>query len=381
MNFLDRIEPFLISNDLIIQEFVLHALHDYPNVSKLWIEQLVKEALQNEEKRPSILLYLSIDPMHEEVVSLLVEGAKNAPMNNRHLYFQLLFDLEPELVIKHKHELSPFIPNDYWTLYNVLVNGSKEEVWMEYGDILNKLEAEPSINSDLYKKAKKIAYTLVKKGWITEEELERDLEENLQKEWFNYIGILGVYMIGLMKNDKYIYKLVPLLVRDEDILLEEVAATLISFQSDEVVEAVTPYILKEESNIFATSIVENIKTDFAVEVLRNAYHQVEEEDSQAVIIEALVHQLSLAAEPEINNYVSKRPSSFLVDVEQLAYSYYKIIGMDHPLIDEWKLNIQNRDNEVLKEESIPDQPLRVVKVGRNEPCLCGSGKKYKKCCG
>ena len=26
-------------------------------------------------------------------------------------------------------------------------------------------------------------------------------------------------------------------------------------------------------------------------------------------------------------------------------------------------------------------PVRVVKVGRNEPCPCGSGKKYKKCCG
>ncbi|MDX1503354.1 MAG: SEC-C metal-binding domain-containing protein [Thermoanaerobaculia bacterium] len=22
-----------------------------------------------------------------------------------------------------------------------------------------------------------------------------------------------------------------------------------------------------------------------------------------------------------------------------------------------------------------------AKVGRNEPCPCGSGKKYKKCCG
>ncbi|WP_256204377.1 SEC-C metal-binding domain-containing protein [Planococcus faecalis] len=21
------------------------------------------------------------------------------------------------------------------------------------------------------------------------------------------------------------------------------------------------------------------------------------------------------------------------------------------------------------------------KIGRNDPCLCGSGKKYKKCCG
>lgn len=28
-----------------------------------------------------------------------------------------------------------------------------------------------------------------------------------------------------------------------------------------------------------------------------------------------------------------------------------------------------------------EAPRQVVKVGRNEPCNCGSGKKYKKCCG
>lgn len=26
-------------------------------------------------------------------------------------------------------------------------------------------------------------------------------------------------------------------------------------------------------------------------------------------------------------------------------------------------------------------PRHVVKIGRNEPCPCGSGKKFKKCCG
>ena len=31
--------------------------------------------------------------------------------------------------------------------------------------------------------------------------------------------------------------------------------------------------------------------------------------------------------------------------------------------------------------SKPAQPVTVEKVGRNEPCPCGSGKKYKKCCG
>ena len=33
------------------------------------------------------------------------------------------------------------------------------------------------------------------------------------------------------------------------------------------------------------------------------------------------------------------------------------------------------------EKAAPRKPLKVVKVGRNELCPCGSGKKYKKCCG
>jgi hypothetical protein len=30
---------------------------------------------------------------------------------------------------------------------------------------------------------------------------------------------------------------------------------------------------------------------------------------------------------------------------------------------------------------MPDEPPRPPKVGRNQPCPCGSGKKYKSCCG
>ncbi|MEL7293767.1 MAG: YchJ family protein [Pseudomonadota bacterium] len=28
-----------------------------------------------------------------------------------------------------------------------------------------------------------------------------------------------------------------------------------------------------------------------------------------------------------------------------------------------------------------EQTVSTVKIGRNDPCLCGSGKKFKKCCG
>ena len=32
------------------------------------------------------------------------------------------------------------------------------------------------------------------------------------------------------------------------------------------------------------------------------------------------------------------------------------------------------------EDPVSHSPRQVVKIGRNEPCPCGSGKKYKKCC-
>ncbi|NLO89870.1 MAG: preprotein translocase subunit SecA [Clostridia bacterium] len=40
------------------------------------------------------------------------------------------------------------------------------------------------------------------------------------------------------------------------------------------------------------------------------------------------------------------------------------------------------DVRYVKEEAeVKKEPVRSKKVGRNEPCPCGSGKKYKKCCG
>ena len=29
----------------------------------------------------------------------------------------------------------------------------------------------------------------------------------------------------------------------------------------------------------------------------------------------------------------------------------------------------------------PPRPVQSEKIGRNDPCPCGSGKKFKKCCG
>ena len=44
----------------------------------------------------------------------------------------------------------------------------------------------------------------------------------------------------------------------------------------------------------------------------------------------------------------------------------------------YSASIDELNNDFLT--SNQNQPVRKVKIGRNEPCPCGSGKKYKKCC-
>ncbi|MFF2445501.1 hypothetical protein ACFVSW_00255 [Neobacillus sp. NPDC058068] len=80
----------------------------------------------------------------------------------------------------------------------------------------------------------------MKNDWISTCEIDKIIQAELNEQWFSYRGIMEVYMIGLLKMDKYIPTLASLLVRDEDILLKEAATALIAFQNDDVVEAVAP---------------------------------------------------------------------------------------------------------------------------------------------
>ena len=36
---------------------------------------------------------------------------------------------------------------------------------------------------------------------------------------------------------------------------------------------------------------------------------------------------------------------------------------------------------LVEEQGIQAEPRRTIKIGRNDPCPCGSGRKHKKCCG
>lgn len=72
----------------------------------------------------------------------------------------------------------------------------------------------------------------------------------------------------------------------------------------------------------------------------------------------------------------------------LSIDYEKLYYNMRDAKAEWLYLLKSWDN-VLTEEKMQeitkkyrdDNTVHVEKIGRNDPCPCGSGKKYKKCCG
>ncbi|WP_069632954.1 preprotein translocase subunit SecA [Campylobacter pinnipediorum] len=50
-------------------------------------------------------------------------------------------------------------------------------------------------------------------------------------------------------------------------------------------------------------------------------------------------------------------------------------------VDSMKSSMQKKQDELMAENNTQNIPVREKKIPRNSPCPCGSGKKYKECCG
>ncbi len=65
--------------------------------------------------------------------------------------------------------------------------------------------------------------------------------------------------------------------------------------------------------------------------------------------------------------------------------YYNMVGAKAEWLYElpqWDaLLTEERRKELYKAEHSSHTIVKEPKIGRNDPCPCGSGKKYKKCCG
>jgi hypothetical protein len=92
-------------------------------------------------------------------------------------------------------------------------------------------------------------------------------------------------------------------------------------------------------------------------------------------------QTSLETRIDLTDLAEDTDLEFLIDFEKLYWNMNDAKA-------EWLYNLPSWDNVLSQErrssivkEYRTSKIVRREKIGRNDPCPCGSGKKFKNCCG
>jgi hypothetical protein len=70
-----------------------------------------------------------------------------------------------------------------------------------------------------------------------------------------------------------------------------------------------------------------------------------------------------------------------VDFEKLYYNMLEAKAKWLYTLEEWDGIFSEEKRKEIRDQWRQDKQAVSTKIGRNSPCPCGSGKKYKKCCG
>ena len=91
---------------------------------------------------------------------------------------------------------------------------------------------------------------------------------------------------------------------------------------------------------------------------------------------------SLTNELPVESYDESSMIDLDIDFDRLFFNMLKA-NADHLFgLDEWNaLLSEERRREIVNEFKRSRTVIKDKLPGRNDPCPCGSGKKYKKCCG
>jgi len=90
---------------------------------------------------------------------------------------------------------------------------------------------------------------------------------------------------------------------------------------------------------------------------------------------------SLVKECDLNKLSEDSIVSLEVDFEKLFYNMLDAKAIWLSSLPQWDKVLPREVREKITKDFNRAHIAVSNKVGRNEPCPCGSGKKYKKCCG
>lgn len=386
MEFLKKIESAILSEDPFVQQYAVRILKD----SYLATEDTFMIALEAYDKGQSNLFPASILP-HIDYMPICEKGMgeiiRRLDIEHEHLiYFLRLAANAPiELQLKYQEKM-PYANQEYYKVLEEIKQYETPELHHQLQSVIVQLESD-YFKGSLFKLGKQILRELLLRNEIFEEEIVSSLRSYIQDHSFiPYDGIYKIFLAGEMRLDSLVSDLIMILKKEEDLALEETAKALIKIGTPAVVNAVEEIALHENAYLFTLDILAKIKSSEAEEALLSLFKETDRIDIKTVIADSLCQQLSVKAIPLVEDLLNKGFDSTILDLKESYYANIKINGIDQPLTETFKRSLELQVEKQRAIQKRIDAGLLPLKkspdsnVGRNDPCPCGSGKKYKKCC-
>jgi hypothetical protein len=236
--------------------------------------------------------------------------------------------------------------------------------------------------------------------------------EDFETDPMTWLEIFLVELAGAMRLERAIPLVVRKLHECGEVLSEECVEALGKIGTDAAAEAVTEGWLESEWDyrLYATSALEKIHSDTTVGKCLELLPQDKDLDIRTKLADALLGRFAGEGIAAVREMVLRRsydPSNS--DLMRKLVAVSTALGVTFPEHPVWKRESEERlarQERRMKEmrgflqapaqPALPPKPaparddylerkpapfLRTEKpVGRNDPCPCGSGKKFKKCC-
>ena len=198
--------------------------------------------------------------------------------------------------------------------------------------------------------------------------------------------------------------------QDDDFLLEECERALRKIGADSVVEALSADYARAEFGfrVSVAAVLERIHSDLTVAKCLELLPREDDPELIAWLGQALVRQFAFDAVEPLRQLILRPSDPEMSVVRDDFVAACTLMETTFPEFDQWKEDAKHdaeqdseyrakalaeyardqfeedeTDYEYDEEDLLgPPQSFRHEQppVGRNDPCPCGSGKKYKKCC-
>lgn len=230
---------------------------------------------------------------------------------------------------------------------------------------------------------------------------------------------LEIFLIDLA-GERCVHETIPILVDkfriDTDYMLERCSEALAKIGDPEAVRLIRNAFPNESWSyrLYTSSVLGKIKIQESEDAIIALLESEGDTTIRTNLCLGLCKLFSRRGVDVVRQEIRTQYDSSLVELEEELLPVAHILGIDLPEADEWRQRREERKqfraqrqqelNELgsryaaLKEQGIDPfaklgsfprrpEPAQTAtyrhhddKVGRNDPCPCGSGKKYKKCC-